>query len=174
MRMTPAIAVSAGLALASAPTLACAGVPKGCTRIADIPPNYAISYGAAIQGLFDDYATNGGSAGCVDCHFAPPPTPSGELDLSAGVSWGHLVGVPSAQDPGILYVVPGRPQESLLFRKVNCDEPGTGARMPLDNYGGGLLPEQQALLYDWIANGALPGTSSTVFRDGFDIRGFVP
>ena len=174
MRVLAVVAVAVGFTLAVAAVAAVAEAPDGCTSIAGIPPNYAITYGAAIQGLFDDYATNGGSAGCVDCHFAPPPTPSGELDLSAGVSWGHLVGVPSAQDPGLLRVVPGRPQESLLFRKVNCDDPGTGARMPLDNYGGGLLPEQQALIYDWIANGALPGTSSTVFRDGFDIRGFVP
>jgi hypothetical protein len=172
MRVTAVVAVAVACALGATPAIA--GTPGGCTRIADIAPNYAITYGAAVQGLFDDYATNGGSAGCVDCHFAPPPMPSGELDLSAGVSWGHLVGVPSAEDPGLLYVVPGRPQESLLFLKVNCDEPATGARMPLDNYGGGLLPEQQALIYDWIANGALSGTSSTVFRDGFEIRGFVP
>ncbi|MGN6520622.1 MAG: hypothetical protein ACTHK2_14480 [Dokdonella sp.] len=173
MRATPGVFTAAGFALAVA-AHAHAGEPAGCTRIADIAPNYAISYGAAIQGLFDDYATNGGSAGCVDCHFAPPPMPSGGLDLSAGASWGHLVGVPSGADENILYVVPGRPEESLLIRKVNCDTPGVGARMPLDNYGGGLQPAQQALIYDWIANGALPGTSSTVFRDGFDIRGFVP
>ncbi|MCC7254326.1 MAG: hypothetical protein IT467_00150 [Dokdonella sp.] len=159
---------------------ACAGAAAGdfepatCTRIADIPANYAIAYGAAIQGLFDDYATNGGSAGCVDCHFTPPPQPSGNLDLSPGLSWGHLVGVPSALDPTQVYVVPGHPELSLLFRKVNCDAPGVGGRMPLNGYGGGLLPEQQALIYDWIANGALPGTSNTVFRDGFEIRGFVP
>ncbi|TCO41769.1 hypothetical protein [Dokdonella fugitiva] len=173
--MQPAarILIAAGLVFGGA-SQGIAGAPEGCTRIADIAPNYAITYGAAIQGLFDDYATNGGSAGCVDCHFAPPPMPSAGLDLSAGASWGHLVGVPSSADENVFYVVPGRPEESLLFRKVNCDTPGIGARMPLDNYGGGLQPEQQALIYDWIANGALPGTSATVFRDGFDIRGFVP
>ena len=148
--------------------------PSGCTRIADIAPQYAITSGAAVQGLFDDYATNGGSAGCIDCHFAPPPQPSGGLDLSAGTSWSHLVNVPSNENPAIFYVVPGRPEESLLFRKVNCDDPGVGARMPLGGYGGGMLPEQQAILYDWIANGAVPGTSDTLYRDGFDIRGFVP
>jgi hypothetical protein len=165
---------SIALLVLAAASAARAGAPSGCTRIADVAPIYAISYGAAVQGLFDDFATNGGSAGCVDCHFAPPPMPSGALDLSAGVSWGHLVGVPSGEDPSMLYVVPGRPEQSLLFRKVNCDDPGVGARMPLDGYGGGLLAEQQALIYDWIANGALPGTSDTVFRNGFDVRGFVP
>ncbi len=164
------------LALLAGGGQAQAGIPapEGCTRIADIAPVYAITYGAAIQGLFDDYATNGGMAGCVDCHFAPPPQPSGQLDLSAGASWGHLVGVASPVTPAMLYVVPGRPEESLLFRKVNCDVPGVGARMPLGGYGGGLSPEQQALIYDWIANGAQPGTSDTLFRNGFDLRGFVP
>ncbi|KAB2901625.1 MAG: hypothetical protein F9K31_01290 [Dokdonella sp.] len=165
-----------GLALLVLGGAAPAGTPapSGCTRIADIAPQYTITYGAAVQGLFDDYATNGGSAGCVDCHFAPPPEPSGGLDLSAGTSWAHLVNVPSQADPQFLYVVPGDPLRSLLFLKVNCDNPGVGERMPLFGYGGGLLPEQQALIYDWIANGALPGTSDTVYRDGFDLRGLVP
>lgn len=165
--------VAVTLACLSAVALA-APPPQECTRIADIPVSYTISYGAAIQGLFDDYATNGGSAGCVDCHFTPPPAPSGQLDLSPGLSWQHLVGVPSALDPSIDYVVPGRPDLSLLFRKVNCEVPGVGARMPLDGYGGGLSAGQQALIYDWIANGAAPGTSDTLFRDAFEIRGFVP
>ncbi|MBX3699605.1 MAG: hypothetical protein KF903_01165 [Dokdonella sp.] len=163
-----------GLLLAGAGAAAGTPPPGGCTRIADIAPLYTITYGAAVQGLFDDYATNGGSAGCVDCHFAPPPQPSGGLDLSAGTSWAHLVNVPSHEDPSMLYVVPGDPARSLLFRKINCDDPGVGGRMPLDGYGGGLLPEQQALIYDWIANGAQPGTSDTLYRDGFEIRGFVP
>jgi hypothetical protein len=172
MRATTALALAAGIALATMSAHMHAGAPVGCTRIADIPPNYAITYGAAIQGLFDDYATNGGTAGCIDCH--EPPAPTGGLDLTSGVSWGHLVGVPSMEDPGILYVVPGRPEESLLFRKVNCEEPGVGARMPLDGYGGGLTPEQQALIYDWIAAGAPAGASEGLFRNGFDTRGFVP
>jgi hypothetical protein len=163
------------LLAACCPAFALAAVePSGCTRIADVPVINEITYGAAMQGLFDDFATNGGSAGCIDCHFTPPPTPSGNLDLSAGVSWGHIVNVTSDEDAELIYVVPGRPEESLLFQKVNCDTPGSGARMPLDNYGGGLTAEQQALIYDWIANGALPGTSDTVFRNGFDTRGFVP
>lgn len=148
--------------------------PSGCTRIADVPVTYTMTYGAAVQGLFDDFANSGGSAGCVDCHFTPPPEPSGALDLSPGVSWSHLVNVASPNAPDLVYVVPGRPEQSLLFRKINCDMPGLGLRMPLFDYGGGLSAEQQALIYDWIAAGALPGTSEGLFRNGFDRRGFVP
>lgn len=150
-----------------------AGTPTGCTRIADVPVVYAMTYGAAVQGVFDNYAASG-TAGCVDCHFTPPPDPAGPLDLEPGVSWAHLVNVASPNDPAQIYVVPGRPEQSLLFRKINCDTPGLGARMPLGGFGGGLSVDQQALIYDWIAAGALPGTSEGLFRNGFDMRGFVP
>jgi hypothetical protein len=62
--------------------------------------------------------------------------------------------------------------------KVDCDDPGgnggAGARMPLDNYAGGLTAQQIALIYDWIAEGAPAGTTDGIFRNGFDIRGIVP
>ena len=64
------------------------------------------------------------------------------------MSWAHLVNVPSAEDASLVYVAPGRPEQSLLFQKVNCDTPGVGERMPLSSYGGGLTAEQQALIYD--------------------------
>ena len=69
------------------------------------------------------------------------------------------------------YVIPGRPLESGLFDKVNCAQPYVGGRMPLG--GTPLTLEQQALIYDWIAQGALgdvPGEAPIerdfVFRDG--------
>ncbi|MBD8524471.1 hypothetical protein [Pseudomarimonas arenosa] len=68
------------------------------------------------------------------------------------------------------YVTPGRPQESQLFIKVNCDVPDSGGRMPLA--GANLSTLQQELLYDWIAQGARgespPGAISRdfIFRDG--------
>jgi hypothetical protein len=146
--------------------------PSGCTDIQDVPVTYAIEYGAAIQGLFDNF--NGMNNGCVDCHFSPDlGTPSGNLDLSAGVSWANLFNVPSAEDASLVYVVPGHPEQSLLFQKVNCDAPGVGARMPLGGYGGGLSAEQQALIYDWIAEGATVATTDTIFRGTFDIRGLT-
>ena len=143
---------------------------SGCTSIADVPPIYSgIQYGAAIQGLFDDFDGNG--SGCNMCHFTPPPTPSGHLNLDDGFSWKNLVDVPANEDPTLTYVVPGHPEQSLLFQKINCDSPPVGARMP---YGyPALTPEQQALIWDWIAAGAPVGTTDGVFRDGFDLRGFI-
>lgn len=145
-------------------------VPSGCTSIKNIPVAHNIEYGAAIQSLFNDYS--GMSMGCVDCHFDIDQNPSGNLDLTPGVSWGNLVNIASDEDSNYKYVVPLHPEQSLLFQKINCDLPGVGSRMPLDGYAGGLTAQQQALIYDWIADGAPVLTTDDIFRGSFDIRGF--
>ncbi len=72
-----------------------------------------------------------------------------------------------------IYVVPGRPDRSLPFRKINCDSPGLWRAHAARRLRRRLSVDQQ-LIYDWIAAGALPGTSEGLFRNGFDVRGFVP
>ena len=70
------------------------------------------------------------------------------------------------------YVKPGRPLESRLFIKINCESPDGGGRMPLA--GQVLTRLQQELIYDWISQGALgeaPAGSISrtfVFRDGVE------
>jgi cytochrome c peroxidase len=162
-------------ATASLAGVAAAMSPSGCTDISAVPPTYSgIEYGAAIQGLFDNFLSNGGMAGCADCHTAADGgAPSGDLDLTGGVSWGQLVNQLSSQDLNVFRVVPNHPEQSLLFQKINCDAPAVGARMPYGFPSDTLSPEQQALIYDWIAEGAPVGTTDGVFRNGFDIRGFA-
>jgi len=146
--------------------------PSGCTDISTVPPQYSgIQYGAAIQGMFDDF--NGMNVGCTMCHFTPPPTPSGHLNLDDGVSWSHLVDVAAYEDASQTYVVPGHPERSLLFAKINCDTPPVGSRMPYGFPSDALTLEQQALVWDWIAAGAPAGITDGVFRDGFDPRGLA-
>jgi len=153
-----------------------AGVPpSGCTSIASIPVTRAIQYGAAIQTIFINYSGIG--AGCADCHTTNMGAqfPSGGLDLDPIDSpspYVNLINMPSFDDPDLIYVVPGHPEQSLLFQKVNCDAPPVGTRMPFNNYAGGLSAEQQALIYDWIAAGAPVGTTDAIFRGTFDTRGF--
>lgn len=145
--------------------------PSGCTDISSVPPMYSgIQYGAAIQGLFNDF----GAGACTDCHTSNggTMTPAGHLDLDNGVSYLHLVGVPSYEDAALFYVVPNHPEQSLLFQKINCDTPAIGVRMPFGFPSDTLNPDQQALIYDWIAEGAPVGTTDGVFRNGFDPRGF--
>jgi hypothetical protein len=151
-------------------------VPSGCTSIQNVPVIYNIDYGAGIQGLFNNFSNGPDAAGCIDCHTTAMgmQDPSGflDLDIQDGSTYGNLVNVPSYEDSSILYVEPNHPEKSFLFMKVNCDNPPVPARMPRDNYGGGLSPEQQALIYDWIAEGAPIGNTGGIFRNGFDIRGF--
>lgn len=153
-----------------------AGVPpSGCTSIAAVPIAKSIQYGAAIQSILVNF--NGMGMGCADCHTTLGGTvfPSGGLDLDPVDSpspYVNLINKASFDAPELTYVVPNHPEQSLLFQKVNCDTPGEQARMPLDNYGGGLSVDQQALIYDWIAAGAPVGTTDDIFRGTFDVRGF--
>ncbi len=62
-----------------------------------------------------------------------------------------LVNIVSFFEPGIDRVEPGDALESLLFRKVNCSDPGIGNRMP---FGELLSLDQQRLIFDWIEEGA--------------------
>ncbi len=146
----------AALAWPSAPDAVAAA---GCTNLDAILPLFTLDYQAAIQGVFDAY--------CTGCHEGDAP-PAG-LDLSPGVSWSQLVGRPSTGNPDLMRVVPDHPEASLLFEKVNCDLPAFGARMP---FGAPALPDDlQALIADWIAAGAPPGATDTLFRGGFEPRG---
>jgi hypothetical protein len=139
---------------------ASAAAASGCTDLDAVPIQFTIDYQSAIQGIFDNH--------CIECHSGKPPLPA-DLDLSAGGSWSHLFNVPSSQDQAFTRVVPNQPYASLLFLKVNCDVPGVGNRMPFGR--DPLQPEEQALILDWIAGGAPPTTTDTVFRSGFEARG---
>lgn len=151
--------------------------PSGCTSIANVAPIYSgIQFGAAIEGIFTNFSGMG--QGCADCHTTNmgQQGASGGLDLDPQDDpspYVNLINVPSAMHAGYTYVVPNHPEQSLLFMKVACDNPGAGARMPLDNYAGGLTVDQIALIYDWIAEGAPAGTTDGIFRGTFDIRGFA-
>lgn len=87
------------------------------------------------------------------CHTGPASNslPSG-LDLtSADASFANLVGISSIQQPALLRVAAGDPDNSYLVQKIEGTA-ASGSRMPL---GGGIL--DQALIDDireWIANGA--------------------
>ncbi len=175
--ITVVAAASAAITLLLAGPVAGGVVPSGCTSIQDVPATYSgIEFGAAIQAdVFDNFLTNGGIAGCIDCHTHPASGASGHLDLTDGFSWSHLVNIPSYDDSSLTYVVPNHPEQSLLFQKINCDNPADGVRMPYQGYPDGattLSPEQQALIYDWIAEGAPVTTTDGIFRNSFDMRGF--
>ncbi|ETI65761.1 hypothetical protein C100_00235 [Sphingobium sp. C100] len=96
-----------------------------------------------IQPIFD--------ANCVACHQSEGA--SGKLNLESGAAYGAVVSVRSGESP-LLYVMPGRADQSYLIRKVegtHVEAGGSGERMPLT---GPLDARSIATLRDWVRAGA--------------------
>ena len=84
---------------------------------------------------------------CSHCH---PPNQG--MDLRVGNAFANIVGVSSAEQPALMRVKPGDPDNSYLYRKVQGTPGITGSRMP---FGGPFLsPQQLLLIHDWIVAGA--------------------
>lgn len=80
------------------------------------------------------------------CHSGARP-PRG-LDLSSGVSYGNIVNVPSADEPGMDLIESGDPESSYLFSKVISDwSTHTPGEPKLSN-------STVQMLREWIADGA--------------------
>ncbi len=89
---------------------------------------------------------------CTRCHSGPG-APEG-LQLDAAHSYALLVGVPSAEVPGVLRVKPGDPTDSYLIQKLQNSSGIVGAQMP---FGGPYLPQSTIdVIQQWISAGAPP------------------
>jgi mono/diheme cytochrome c family protein len=87
---------------------------------------------------------------CTGCHVGAT-APLG-LRLDSANSYALLVGVPSVQQPGLLRVDPGNPNDSYLIQKL--EGTAMGGQMPL---GGTPLPAADiAVVRQWITDGAQP------------------
>ena len=115
------------------------GGPTDCDSLSSVAPFSEISYSRNIQSLFN--------ANCMPCHF-DGGSPGG-LHLDAGLS---LIELLAPQTPMQPRVIPRDPLASVLFLKVNCENPGSGSRMPQGS--SALSLTQQALIFDWIRIGA--------------------
>jgi hypothetical protein len=103
------------------------------------------------------------------CHYAGVGIRYSALDLSTQVTaYWSLVDQPcmgpSCSQMGTR-VIPGDPEESILYQKVSESMPSCGAQMPADpvvlemtgtsTFSGTPLPQdQQQLIYNWILQGA--------------------
>ncbi|MBI4914387.1 MAG: hypothetical protein HY825_00940 [Acidobacteria bacterium] len=83
------------------------------------------------------------------CHAGAAPQ-SG-LDLSAGVAYQGIVGVPSVERADLNRIEPRDPERSYLVKKVRGDADIAGSQMPL---GGALTADEIGLLTDWVRRGA--------------------
>lgn len=134
-----------------------------CDDLRGLPITPRVSWQDDIKPIFNELVSPTGR--CTSCHSGSPP--AGSLDLTdAGIDAIYKL-VPS-------HVVPGDPQSSILFDKINCNGPASGGlRMPyLQNP---LTAQQQGLIYDWIAQGAYgepegepPIARDFIFRDGIE------
>jgi len=88
---------------------------------------------------------------CTRCHIGAS-APEG-LQLDEAHSYALLVGVSSAEDPSLLRVKAGDPDDSYLLRKLQGGPDIVGAQMP---FGGPYLPQSTIdVIRAWIANGAM-------------------
>jgi len=136
---------------------------SGCLDLRGEPINVGVQWQDDIKPIFNEMFVTGR---CTSCHN--PGQFDGNLDLTdIGIDAIYKL-IPAG------YVIPGRPFASVLFDKVNCEQPGSGGlRMPFGQ--NPLSFDQQALIFDWIAQGA-PGDvkgeppipRDFVFRDGLE------
>ena len=97
---------------------------------------------------------------CTRCHIGAN-APEG-LQLDQAHSYALLVGVPSAEVPGVLRVKAGDPTDSYLISKLQGSSGIVGVQMP---FGGPYLPQTTIdVIKQWISDGAAAAatTASTV------------
>jgi len=95
---------------------------------------------------------------CSKCHIGAS-APEG-LQLDAAHSYNLLVGVPSAEQPNLLRVKPGDPDDSYMVHKIEGLSGIDGGQMPL-----GETPLPQATIdamRQWITNGATNAPAAAV------------
>lgn len=134
----------------------------GCTNLRGLPINRNVSWQDDVKPILNEMFATGR---CTSCHN--PGQFDGNLDLTDMNIDAIYKIVPS-------YAVPGEPGKSILFDKINCDQPGHGgARMPF--FQNPLTLDQQGLIFDWIAQGALGDLEDEaaiprdfIFRDGVE------
>jgi hypothetical protein len=91
---------------------------------------------------------------CTRCHIGAG-APMG-LQLDAAHSYSLLVGVPSTEQPNVLRVKAGDPDNSYIVQKLEGAPGITGVQMP---FGGPYLPQSTiTVIRTWITNGAQPAT----------------
>lgn len=113
-----------------------------CDDLAMVPETENVDYATMIQPIWD--------LSCTGCHSAGSGN-NGGLNLQEN-SYANLLGAMSIEVPGRRLVEPGDVARSFLYEKINCANPQVGTRMrPTDP----MRFEEQALIKDWIAQGAL-------------------
>jgi hypothetical protein len=89
------------------------------------------------------------SCALAGCHSGTAPTAG--MNLSAGVSYGNIVGVTSTERGDLHRIEPGDPDRSYMVKKIRGDPDIVGSQMPLV---GSITTGQRQLVIDWVRRGA--------------------
>lgn len=142
--------------------------PLNCDTLPTTPLNVNVDFTTQVFPLL-----NGSCAGgcphstCTDCH-AGPISGNNRLVLNAGDAEASLLAL---LDPDRDWIVALRPELSRAYKHINCFSTSMIWRMPLS--GSPLTLDRQAIIYDWIKEGArgdfMGGPlSDVIFRNGVE------
>jgi hypothetical protein len=163
-------ALTAPAALLAWPVQPVTPMADECDSLDNVPMRQNVDYNTEIQPIW--------STRCANCHVdVEGGNAAADLFLDPPNSWFFLYNERSSQDDTLFRVLPGRPWQSLLFTKLNCEVVDVGVRMPRQRPP--IPITEQALVHDWILAGALegtpdglpPGAGDTIFRGRFERRG---
>ena len=127
----------------------CAGNGEGLNQNGQ-PVSSGGNPGGPVTADFQSIQDNVFTPICSQCHIGAS-APEG-LQLDAAHSYNLLVGTPSNEQPGLLRVNPGDPNNSYMVRKIEGAPGISGGQMPL---GETPLPQGTIdAIRQWISNGA--------------------
>lgn len=159
--LSPMLLQSTAFAGGTFPPLTCDALPSG-----PITPN--VSFASDVFPLLTDNCAGGcGYSSCIGCHGGPPSAQNRLV----------INGVPENTALTLLdlnrdWILPLDPRRSRLYAHVNCSATsGAVWRMPL--IGNAMQLARQALIYDWIVQGARANfegesISDVIFRDSLE------
>src|SRR5580658_7678103 len=146
----------------------CAGNGEGLNQNGQ-PLSSGGGSGGPITADFESIQENVFTPICSVCHIGAS-APLG-LQLDAAHSYNLLVGVPSTEQPNLLRVKPGDPDDSYMVHKIEGLPGITGGQMPL-----GETPLPQATIdaiRQWITNGA-PNAPAAAVAAAFAVQTTAP
>ena len=126
------------------------------TNLSRVVPEIPAPSTATLSFIQDNVFTP--SCAISGCHGSPNPAQG--MNLTAGLAFSNIVGIQSGQQPPLLRVNPGNPDDSYLIRKLEGGPSITGVRMP--KIGCCLSQETIDNIRQWITDGALDDGSASV------------
>jgi len=147
----------------------CAGNGQGLDQNGQ-PISAGGSTGGPVTADFQSIQNNVFTPICSKCHIGGG-APEG-LQLDAAHSYNLLVGAPSAEQPALLRVKPGDPDNSYMVRKIEGLPSITGLQMPYME-----MPLSQPTIdaiRQWITNGAPNAPAATGAAQVFAVQTTAP